>query len=202
MSLREDVAFTHESRRAPRRNDPTAAYVRLAKITLLRRKSVYWPRFQTYAGSRATQFTACLPALCYASAMATSVVRLTHLTDPHLYGSEGERLRGIATLPALEATLANAQRHDWPPDAVLVTGDLVQDDPAGYATFPAPARRTANCPCSACRAITMSPEAMRRELDCAAVRHRGIGRPGPLAHRAARQHDCRLGCRTPRAPRA
>ena len=67
--------------------------------------------------------------------MATSVVRLTHLTDPHLYGSESELLRGIATLPSLEATLANARQRDWPPDAVLVTGDLVQDDPAGYAHF-------------------------------------------------------------------
>jgi Icc protein len=44
-------------------------------------------------------------------------------------------LRGIATLPALTATLAHAQAHAWPPDAVLVTGDLVQDDPAGYAHF-------------------------------------------------------------------
>src|SRR5512146_818951 len=73
--------------------------------------------------------------LCYPSLMAMSVVRLTHLTDPHLYGGEGQLLRGIATLPSLEATLANAQRRDWPPDAVLVTGDLVQDDPAGYAHF-------------------------------------------------------------------
>ena len=64
-----------------------------------------------------------------------SVVRLTHLTDPHLYGSEGELLRGIATLPSLQATLANARQRDWPPDAVLVTGDIVQDDPAGYAHF-------------------------------------------------------------------
>src|SRR5215469_10774250 len=64
-----------------------------------------------------------------------SVVRLTHLTDPHLYGSEAERLRGVATLPALTAALARAQSHDWPPDALLVTGDIVQDDPAGYPHF-------------------------------------------------------------------
>ncbi|HEY0342648.1 MAG TPA: metallophosphoesterase, partial [Steroidobacteraceae bacterium] len=56
-------------------------------------------------------------------------------TDPHLYGSETESLRGIATLPALTATLALARTRDWPPDAVLVTGDIVQDDPAGYAHF-------------------------------------------------------------------
>ena len=64
-----------------------------------------------------------------------STLRLTHFTDPHLYGSETEQLRGVATLPALEATLAHAKQRDWPPDAVLVTGDLVQDDPAGYPHF-------------------------------------------------------------------
>jgi Icc protein len=96
--------------------------------------------------------------------MATSVVRLTHFTDPHLYGSEGERLRGIATLPSLKATLANAQQHDWPPDAVLVTGDLVQDDPAGYAHF----RRIfggLQLPILCLPGNHDEPEAMRRELD-------------------------------------
>jgi 3',5'-cyclic-AMP phosphodiesterase len=64
-----------------------------------------------------------------------SVIRLTHFTDPHLYGDETESLRGVATLPALTAALAAAQSRDWPPDALLVTGDIVQDDPAGYRHF-------------------------------------------------------------------
>ena len=64
-----------------------------------------------------------------------SVVRLTQFTDPHLYGGEHETLRGVATLPALQAALAHARGRDWPPDALLVTGDLVQDDPGGYAHF-------------------------------------------------------------------
>lgn len=64
-----------------------------------------------------------------------SVVRITHFTDPHLYGDVNESLRGVATLPALKSALAHARAHDWPPDAVLVTGDIVQDDPAGYPHF-------------------------------------------------------------------
>ena len=64
-----------------------------------------------------------------------SVVRITQFTDPHLYGEAGETLRGVATLPALTAALAQAQKRDWPPDALLVTGDIVQDDPAGYPHF-------------------------------------------------------------------
>jgi Icc protein len=64
-----------------------------------------------------------------------SVLRLIQFTDSHLYGSETETLRGIATLPSLRAALAQAQAGAWPPDAILVTGDIVQDDPAGYAHF-------------------------------------------------------------------
>jgi Icc protein len=98
--------------------------------------------------------------------MATSVVRLTHLTDPHLYGSEGELLRGISTLPSFEATLANARQRDWPPDALLITGDLVQDDPSGYVHF----KRLLGglrLPVLCLPGNHDEPEAMRRELDCA-----------------------------------
>ena len=87
--------------------------------------------------------------------MDKSVLRLNHFTDPHLYGSETESLRGIATLPALKATLGLAQARDWPPDALLVTGDIVQDDPAGYAHF-SRLFGSLGLPVLACRAITMS----------------------------------------------
>ncbi len=62
-----------------------------------------------------------------------SAVRLLQFTDPHLYGEEAGMLRGIATYPALMSTIERARERDWPVDAILVTGDLVQDDPAGYA---------------------------------------------------------------------
>jgi Icc protein len=64
-----------------------------------------------------------------------SVVRVVQFTDPHLYGNESETLRGVATLPALVRTLNLAQAREWPVDAVLVTGDLVQDDASGYPHF-------------------------------------------------------------------
>lgn len=95
--------------------------------------------------------------------MDKSVLRLNHFTDPHLYGSETESLRGIATLPALTATLTHAQSYDWPPDAVLVTGDIVQDDPAGYAHF----RRlfgSLGMPVLCLPGNHDEPAAMRREL--------------------------------------
>ncbi|MGH8220829.1 MAG: metallophosphoesterase [Steroidobacteraceae bacterium] len=63
------------------------------------------------------------------------VVRLVQFTDPHLYGDEAAQLRGIATYPALLGAIAHARARDWPPDGILATGDLVQEDAAGYALF-------------------------------------------------------------------
>ncbi len=92
-----------------------------------------------------------------------SVVRLVQFTDPHLYGDEAGRLRGVATYPAFLGAIAHARAHDWPPDAILATGDLVQDDPAGYALF----RRALGglgVPVHCLPGNHDVPEAMRREL--------------------------------------
>jgi 3',5'-cyclic-AMP phosphodiesterase len=59
-------------------------------------------------------------------------LQILQLTDPHLFGGEHETLRGVPTLATFERTLAQALERDGRPDAVLLTGDLVQDDPAGY----------------------------------------------------------------------
>jgi 3',5'-cyclic-AMP phosphodiesterase len=92
-----------------------------------------------------------------------SAIRLIQFTDPHLYGDEAEELRGVATLPALTAALAQARARDWPPDALLVTGDLVQDDPGGYRHL----RRlfgSLGLPVLAIPGNHDEPQAMRREL--------------------------------------
>lgn len=59
--------------------------------------------------------------------------RIVQFTDLHLYGAADGKLRGITVLPALEATVASAIQRHAPWHAVLLTGDLVQDDPSGYA---------------------------------------------------------------------
>jgi len=92
-----------------------------------------------------------------------SAIRLIQFTDPHLYGDEGEELRGVATLPALSAALAQARAHAWPPDALLLTGDLVQDDPGGYRHL----RRlfgSLGLPVLAIPGNHDEPQAMRAEL--------------------------------------
>jgi Icc protein len=62
-------------------------------------------------------------------------VRLLQITDPHLYARADGKLRGVTTYPALLAALEHARARHWPVDAVLATGDLVQDDPGGYPRF-------------------------------------------------------------------
>jgi len=60
---------------------------------------------------------------------------LVHFTDPHLFGDPARALRGVPTLPALRAVLAAARQHIGTAEAILATGDLVQDDAGGYAHF-------------------------------------------------------------------
>jgi len=47
------------------------------------------------------------------------------------------RVRGVATAATFALCVAHARRRHPRPDAVLLTGDLVHDDPAGYAALAA-----------------------------------------------------------------
>jgi Icc protein len=61
-----------------------------------------------------------------------SSLRIVQFTDTHLLADAAASLRGVRTLPSLEACIADARRHALPAAAILATGDLVQDEPAGY----------------------------------------------------------------------
>jgi Icc protein len=67
-------------------------------------------------------------------------VRLLQFTDTHLFGEEAGDLRGLETLPAMHAVLDAAAADIAAADALIVTGDIVQDDPRGYAHFHAALR--------------------------------------------------------------
>lgn len=64
-----------------------------------------------------------------------SQMKILQFTDPHLYGRADGKLRGVQTDSTLRAVMQDA--YSLCPDhaAILVTGDLVQDDPAGYIRF-------------------------------------------------------------------
>jgi 3',5'-cyclic-AMP phosphodiesterase len=62
-------------------------------------------------------------------------VRILHISDPHLFADPRGRLRGVETLTSLQQVLAHATRRRASFDAVLCSGDIVNDDAGGYAHF-------------------------------------------------------------------
>ncbi len=61
-------------------------------------------------------------------------VRLLQITDPHLFGSATGTMRGVVTRRSLESVLEHARAEIAAAAAILLTGDIVNDDPGGYAT--------------------------------------------------------------------
>jgi Icc protein len=64
-------------------------------------------------------------------------LRLLQISDTHLHATKDSRMRGVNTYDTFRAVLDRAEADDaWPPDAVLVSGDIVQDESrAGYELF-------------------------------------------------------------------
>lgn len=65
-----------------------------------------------------------------------SDLKLVQFTDPHLFADLKGEMRGVNTYDSLRKVLAAARAKHWTPDAVLVTGDIAQDESrAGYHVF-------------------------------------------------------------------
>lgn len=62
-----------------------------------------------------------------------AAVRLVQFTDTHLVGDPAGGLRGVETLASFRRVLDAAAVDLTAADAVLVTGDIVHDEPGGYA---------------------------------------------------------------------
>jgi len=64
-------------------------------------------------------------------------VVVLHVTDSHLHATIDSRMRGVTTHVTFLSVLEHARKDArWPPDAILVTGDIVQDESrAGYERF-------------------------------------------------------------------
>jgi Icc protein len=64
-------------------------------------------------------------------------VVVLQITDMHLHAAADSRMRGVTTYETLLAVIDHVQRDErWPPDAIVVTGDIVQDESrAGYERF-------------------------------------------------------------------
>ena len=60
-------------------------------------------------------------------------VRLIQFTDTHIFSDPEATFDGVDTAKSLQTVISHARKFNWPPDAILVTGDLVHDPaPAAY----------------------------------------------------------------------
>jgi Icc protein len=66
-------------------------------------------------------------------AAMSAEIRLLQFSDPHLSASADGALRGVVTRTALQSVLQHARLHHGNAEGLLLTGDLVNDDPGGYA---------------------------------------------------------------------
>lgn len=58
---------------------------------------------------------------------------MLQFTDTHLYADPEKRLLGVQTQRSFEACIQQARTLHWPPDALVLSGDLVHDaSEAGY----------------------------------------------------------------------
>ncbi len=90
-------------------------------------------------------------------------MKLLQFTDPHLPGTPGGLVRGVATEDTLARCVGHARRRHPRPRAVLLTGDLVHDDAAGYAAL-RERFREAGAPVHCLPGNHDAPEQVRREL--------------------------------------
>jgi 3',5'-cyclic-AMP phosphodiesterase len=64
-----------------------------------------------------------------------AAVRLLQFSDPHLFASPHGVLRGVPTLASMQRVLAHAGARRLNIDALVCSGDIVNDEPEGYAHF-------------------------------------------------------------------
>lgn len=59
------------------------------------------------------------------------MIRVLHVTDPHLFADPAGSLRGTVTLSSFQSVLAHFESSEWPADFMAMTGDVIQDSSSG-----------------------------------------------------------------------
>src|SRR5437762_1257202 len=72
-----------------------------------------------------------------AASSESRALKVLQISDTHLHAAADARMRGVTTYATLLRVLEHVQRdRRWPPDLVMATGDIVQDESrAGYERF-------------------------------------------------------------------
>ncbi len=96
--------------------------------------------------------------------MADDPIKLVQITDPHLHAHKDARMRGVNTCDTLAAVLSRLSSGKRKPDAIIATGDLVQDETrGGYLRF-AKMLRPVDVPVFCLPGNHDSPEIMQEHL--------------------------------------
>jgi Icc protein len=90
-------------------------------------------------------------------------MRILQFTDTHLYGHADGTLRGVETDASLRAVISEAFAQFPRHDALLVTGDIANEDPLGYKRF-RDILASVNRPVLCIPGNHDDPASMRREL--------------------------------------
>ena len=129
-------------------------------------------------------------------------LKLLQISDTHLHAAADSRMRGVTTYATFLAVLEQAKRDPrWPVDAILATGDIVQDESrAGYERFRA-ALEPLGVPVYCIPGQPRRPDADGRDPHERLVPARRRAAPGRVVGRAA-QHVPRRRGRGRLGPRA
>lgn len=74
-----------------------------------------------------------MPSIISLKQRDAEFVRLIQFTDTHIFSDPAATFDGVDTTQSLQTVISHARKFNWPPDAILVTGDLVHDPvPAAY----------------------------------------------------------------------
>ncbi len=90
-------------------------------------------------------------------------LNLLQITDTHMLGSRDGLLRGVSSYDRLQTVLADARQRFASAQGILLTGDLVQDDAAGYALIRESFQQS-SVPVYCLPGNHDLPDAMRKEL--------------------------------------
>lgn len=78
---------------------------------------------------------------------APSDIKVLQISDMHLFASTEEQLVGVNTEHSFLSVLKLAQKESWPPDLIILTGDLSQDASEASYTRLISHLTTLNIPC-------------------------------------------------------
>lgn len=108
----------------------------------------------------------------------SDTLRVLQFTDLHLYSNPNQTLYGRSTRETCREVIDWAKTHHWPPDAVVLTGDLVHDERVEGYRYLRQLIESLGVPCFCIPGNHDSTSLLAAEVDPRAAQHCRIERLG------------------------